>query len=150
MEMDKFDECYQKESPLGKPFCTLAEFPLRLPAGVLPLQHVGPVDARRECEGPAEPSQGLLNQRSLQNPSGVRGLPSFRPEFRPEPFRTKLRSGMMFFGTHFPGTVWLEVMVKTTIEGLNRKIAFLKPGWWLVHLAGVAAVYAIGRLLAGS
>ncbi len=42
-----------------------------------------------------------------------------------------------------------ENNVKKTIDLLNRKIAFLKPGWWLVHLVGVAAVYATGRFLAG-
>jgi len=30
---------------------------------------------------------------------------------------------------------------------LNRKIGFLKPGWWMVHLAGISLVYALGHFL---
>ena len=33
-------------------------------------------------------------------------------------------------------TVW--------VEKLNRRISFLKPGWWVVHLLGVGTVYALG------
>jgi hypothetical protein len=33
------------------------------------------------------------------------------------------------------------------LDKIWRKIAFLTPGWWLVHCAGIAAVYALGHLL---
>jgi len=29
----------------------------------------------------------------------------------------------------------------------NAGISFLKPGWWLVHLAAISAVYVMGHLL---
>ncbi|MBI5741951.1 MAG: hypothetical protein HZA16_14700 [Nitrospirae bacterium] len=29
----------------------------------------------------------------------------------------------------------------------NRKIGFLRAGWWIVHLLGIATVYALGNLL---
>jgi hypothetical protein len=30
---------------------------------------------------------------------------------------------------------------------LNRKIGFLKPGWWIVHLIGISTVYTLGKIL---
>jgi len=30
---------------------------------------------------------------------------------------------------------------------ISQKIGFLKPGWWIVHLAGITLVYALGHLL---
>ncbi len=30
---------------------------------------------------------------------------------------------------------------------IHRKTAFLKPGWWLVHLVGISSVYALGYFL---
>lgn len=32
-------------------------------------------------------------------------------------------------------------------QGFSLKISFLRPGWWLVHLAGISAVYALGHFL---
>jgi len=29
----------------------------------------------------------------------------------------------------------------------RRKTAFLTPGWWLMHLAGISLVYLLGHLL---
>jgi hypothetical protein len=34
-----------------------------------------------------------------------------------------------------------------TMKKLNRKISFLKPGWWIVHLVGISVVYTLGHLL---
>ena len=31
--------------------------------------------------------------------------------------------------------------------GFFRKISFLTPGWWIIHLLGISAVYTIGHLL---
>ena len=33
------------------------------------------------------------------------------------------------------------------IKKINRKIGFLKPGWWIVHLAAISIVYALGHFL---
>jgi hypothetical protein len=30
---------------------------------------------------------------------------------------------------------------------LNQKIGLLKPGWWIVHLVAISAVYALGHFL---
>lgn len=30
---------------------------------------------------------------------------------------------------------------------LSRKISFLRPGWWIIHLLGIAAVYTLGNVL---
>jgi hypothetical protein len=32
-------------------------------------------------------------------------------------------------------------------EGFSRKIGFLRPGWWAVHLAGISLVYTAGHIL---
>jgi hypothetical protein len=32
-------------------------------------------------------------------------------------------------------------------EGFSRKIGFLKPGWWIVHAAGITVVYILGTIL---
>lgn len=32
-------------------------------------------------------------------------------------------------------------------ESFFNKIGFLRVGWWLVHLIGIATVYALGHLL---
>jgi hypothetical protein len=32
-------------------------------------------------------------------------------------------------------------------ESFSRKISFLRPGWWIIHLAAIAAVYILGHLL---
>lgn len=32
-------------------------------------------------------------------------------------------------------------------KGFSQKISFLRPGWWLVHLVGISAVYSLGHLL---
>lgn len=32
-------------------------------------------------------------------------------------------------------------------ESLFRKIGFLRPGWWLVHAAGITVVYFLGHIL---
>ena len=29
----------------------------------------------------------------------------------------------------------------------SRKIGFLRPGWWIIHLLGISVVYTIGQLL---
>jgi hypothetical protein len=33
------------------------------------------------------------------------------------------------------------------IKQFNQKTGFLKPGWWLVHLAAISIVYALGHFL---
>jgi hypothetical protein len=33
------------------------------------------------------------------------------------------------------------------LKKLDKKIAFLKPGWWIVHLLGISVVYALGHFL---
>lgn len=32
-------------------------------------------------------------------------------------------------------------------ESLLKKIGFLRGGWWLIHLIGIATVYTLGHLL---
>jgi hypothetical protein len=32
-------------------------------------------------------------------------------------------------------------------ESFSQKIGFLRTGWWIVHLTGIAVVYALGHLL---
>jgi hypothetical protein len=32
-------------------------------------------------------------------------------------------------------------------ERISRKIGFLSPGWWIIHLLGITAVYTLGHLL---
>jgi hypothetical protein len=32
-------------------------------------------------------------------------------------------------------------------ESFSRKIGFLRVGWWVIHLIGIAIVYTIGHLL---
>jgi hypothetical protein len=32
-------------------------------------------------------------------------------------------------------------------ESFQKKIGFLRPGWWLVHLVGISTVYALGHFL---
>jgi hypothetical protein len=32
-------------------------------------------------------------------------------------------------------------------ETFSRKIIFLKPGWWIIHLIGIALVYTLGHLM---
>jgi hypothetical protein len=32
-------------------------------------------------------------------------------------------------------------------QKINRKIAFLTPGWWIIHVIGISAIYALGHLL---
>ncbi len=32
-------------------------------------------------------------------------------------------------------------------EGFSRKIGFLRPGWWMIHLLAISAVYALGHFL---
>jgi len=32
-------------------------------------------------------------------------------------------------------------------ESFSRKIGFLRAGWWMIHLSGIALVYALGHLL---
>ena len=32
-------------------------------------------------------------------------------------------------------------------ESLSRKISFLRPLWWLIHLIGISVIYTIGHLL---
>lgn len=34
-----------------------------------------------------------------------------------------------------------------TGETGSRRASFLSAGWWLLHLFGIAAVYALGHLL---
>ncbi len=34
-------------------------------------------------------------------------------------------------------------------ESFKSKIGFLSPGWWLIHLLGITAVYTLGHLLWG-
>jgi len=31
-------------------------------------------------------------------------------------------------------------------EMFRQRIRFLRTGWWLIHLAGIAAVYALGHI----
>jgi hypothetical protein len=33
------------------------------------------------------------------------------------------------------------------LKRLNKKIGFLKPGWWIVHFVGISIVYALGHFL---
>jgi hypothetical protein len=33
------------------------------------------------------------------------------------------------------------------LKGLNKKIGFLRPAWWIVHLVGISIVYALGHFL---
>lgn len=37
--------------------------------------------------------------------------------------------------------------VETGKERIGQKIAFLRAGWWIIHFAGIAAVYALGHFL---
>lgn len=32
-------------------------------------------------------------------------------------------------------------------ESFNQKIDFLRAGWWIVHVIGIALVYTLGNLL---
>jgi hypothetical protein len=32
-------------------------------------------------------------------------------------------------------------------ESFSKRIGFLRPGWWLVHLIGISTVYALGHFL---
>ena len=32
------------------------------------------------------------------------------------------------------------------LKELNQKIGFLRPGWWIVHIVGIAFVYALGAV----
>jgi len=32
-------------------------------------------------------------------------------------------------------------------ERIYIKIGFLRPGWWIIHAIGIAAVYTLGHLL---
>jgi len=32
-------------------------------------------------------------------------------------------------------------------ESFYSRIGFLRPGWWMVHLLGITALYALGNLL---
>lgn len=32
-------------------------------------------------------------------------------------------------------------------ESFSRKIGFLRPGWWMVHVAGITVVYILGHIL---
>lgn len=32
-------------------------------------------------------------------------------------------------------------------ELFSAAIGFLKPGWWIVHLLGIASVYTLGHFL---
>ena len=34
-----------------------------------------------------------------------------------------------------------------TKETLSVKIGFLRTGWWIVHVAGIALIYILGHLL---
>jgi hypothetical protein len=32
-------------------------------------------------------------------------------------------------------------------EKFSRKIGFLQPGWWVVHVIGITLVYTLGHML---
>ncbi len=32
-------------------------------------------------------------------------------------------------------------------ESFSKKIGFLRTGWWIIHILGIAAVYTLGHLL---
>jgi hypothetical protein len=32
-------------------------------------------------------------------------------------------------------------------ERIGQKIGFLRAGWWIIHLLGISAVYALGHFL---
>lgn len=32
-------------------------------------------------------------------------------------------------------------------ESFSKKISFLRPGWWMVHMAAISAVYILGHFL---
>jgi hypothetical protein len=32
-------------------------------------------------------------------------------------------------------------------ESFSKKIGFLRPGWWIVHLIGISVVYTMGHVL---
>jgi len=34
-----------------------------------------------------------------------------------------------------------------TGDKLSRKASFLSTGWWLIHVFGISAVYALGQIL---
>lgn len=33
------------------------------------------------------------------------------------------------------------------IQELNKKVGLLRPGWWIVHVIGIATVYTLGAVL---
>ncbi|KAF0180710.1 MAG: hypothetical protein FD164_1698 [Nitrospirae bacterium] len=33
------------------------------------------------------------------------------------------------------------------LHEFNQKIGFLRPGWWIVHVIGITALYTIGAVL---
>jgi hypothetical protein len=39
------------------------------------------------------------------------------------------------------------MMQENFFKKMNQKIGFLKPGWWIVHLAGITLAYSLGHLL---
>jgi hypothetical protein len=49
-----------------------------------------------------------------------------------------------------PGPVVSDLSIRSMKmgkESLSRKISFLRPGWWIVHVTGIALVYSLGNLL---
>jgi len=40
---------------------------------------------------------------------------------------------------------WMEMRVSW--DSFNKEIGFLRPWWWIIHLAGIATVYILGHLL---
>jgi hypothetical protein len=37
--------------------------------------------------------------------------------------------------------------LREMIERMNHRVDFPKPGWWAVHMAGIATAYTLGHLL---
>jgi len=35
----------------------------------------------------------------------------------------------------------------TGFKKFRRKISFLQPGWWIIHLFAISAVYILGHFL---
>jgi hypothetical protein len=49
---------------------------------------------------------------------------------------------------YFKNTMGMKQGVrKLKNESFSRKIGFLRPLWWLIHLIGVSVIYIIGNLL---
>ena len=39
------------------------------------------------------------------------------------------------------------IIMSDRLKQFNRKIGFLTPGWWVVHLLAISIVYTLGKVL---